>query len=182
MLTIRVFYVTTLFAINVWRFPFYSHMKITFLWVHKASLIPQHLIEMPVPNQKIKWVVYWFWFCHYIRLSDWISELFRQRGIFCFSIRFQNCSDSVVFVVFLLDFRTVPTAWYFCVFHFIKHRRFTFALQYVNCYRWLSPLRLWVRFRLYQGIFYSIVCNKVHHRVVVARFVVFSGHSDSSSK
>jgi hypothetical protein len=166
MLTIRVFYVTTLFATNVWRFPFYSHMKITFLWVHNASLIPQHLIEMPVPNQKIKWVVIGFDFA----------------TIYDYLIGFQNCSDSVVFVVFLLDFRTVPTAWYFCVFHFIKHRRFTFALQYVNCYRWLSPLRLWVRFRLYQGIFYSIVCNKVHHRVVVARFVVFSGYSDSSSK
>ena len=32
---------------------------------------------------------------------------------FCdFSIGFLNCSDSVVFSVFLLDFWTVPTVWY----------------------------------------------------------------------
>jgi hypothetical protein len=30
-----------------------------------------------------------------------------------FSIRFKNCSDSVVFFVFLLDFGTVLTVWYF---------------------------------------------------------------------
>ena len=33
-----------------------------------------------------------------------------------FSVRFWNCSDSVVFVVFLLDFRIVLTVWYFVVF------------------------------------------------------------------
>ena len=61
-----------------------------------------------------------------------ILELFRQCGSFCFfirfqncsdsvvvlffSIRFQNCSDSVVVFVFLLDFRTVPTVWQFLFF------------------------------------------------------------------
>jgi hypothetical protein len=33
-----------------------------------------------------------------------------------FSVRFWNCSDSVVFVVFLLDFRIVLTVWYLVVF------------------------------------------------------------------
>jgi hypothetical protein len=37
-----------------------------------------------------------------------ILELFRQCGISCFSIRFWNCSDSVIFFVFLSDFGTVP--------------------------------------------------------------------------
>ena len=32
------------------------------------------------------------------------------------SMRFQNCSNSVVFFVFLLDFRTVPTVLHFCFF------------------------------------------------------------------
>ena len=44
---------------------------------------------------------------------DQILEQFRQCGIFCFYIRFWNSSDSVVFFVFLLDFGTVPTVWYF---------------------------------------------------------------------
>ena len=38
--------------------------------------------------------------------------MFRQCGICCFSIRFLNCSDSVVFVVFLLDIGAVPTVRY----------------------------------------------------------------------
>ena len=41
--------------------------------------------------------------------------MFRQCGICCFSIRFLNCSDSVVFVVFLLDIGAVPTVRY-CFF------------------------------------------------------------------
>jgi hypothetical protein len=46
--------------------------------------------------------------------------MFRQCGIFCFSIRFWKCSDSVVFFVFLLDFENVPTVSYFC-FSFYNH-------------------------------------------------------------
>ena len=42
-------------------------------------------------------------------------EMFRQCGICCFSIRFLNFSDSVVFVVFLLDIGAVPTVRY-CFF------------------------------------------------------------------
>ena len=48
-----------------------------------------------------------------------ILELFRQCGIFCFSIVFWNYSDSVVFCVFLLYFGTVPTVWYFLFFYCI---------------------------------------------------------------
>jgi hypothetical protein len=36
-------------------------------------------------------------------------ELFRQCGISCRSVRFWNCSDSVVSLVFLVDFETVAT-------------------------------------------------------------------------
>jgi hypothetical protein len=70
-------------------------------------------------------------FCLFLRIFYRIFELFRQCGIFCFSVRFWNCSDSVVFFVFLLDFwncsdsvvffvflldfGTVPTVWYFSV-------------------------------------------------------------------
>ena len=45
-----------------------------------------------------------------------ILELFRQCGIVCFSIRFWNCSDSVVLFVFLLDFRIVQTSVVLFVF------------------------------------------------------------------
>ena len=44
-------------------------------------------------------------------------ELFRQCGIFCFSIRFWNYLDSVIFFVYLLDFRTISTVWYFLFFY-----------------------------------------------------------------
>jgi hypothetical protein len=37
--------------------------------------------------------------------------MFRQCGICCFSIGFWKCSDNVVFFVFLLDFRNVPTVF-----------------------------------------------------------------------
>ena len=49
--------------------------------------------------------------------------MFRQCGICCFSIRFLNCSDSVVFVVFLLDIGAVPTVRY-CFF----------SVRYWSCY------------------------------------------------
>jgi hypothetical protein len=42
--------------------------------------------------------------------------MFRQCGISCLFVRFWNCSDSVVFFVFLLDFRAVPTVWYYLCF------------------------------------------------------------------
>ena len=42
-----------------------------------------------------------------------------------FSVRFLICSDNVVFLVFLLDFRTVPTVWYFLFsFSFIVENNF----------------------------------------------------------
>ena len=42
--------------------------------------------------------------------------LFRQCGIFCFSIYCWYCSDSVVFFVFLFIVGTVLTVWYFLFF------------------------------------------------------------------
>jgi cytochrome c-type biogenesis protein CcmH/NrfF len=36
----------------------------------------------------------------------------RQCGISCFSVRYWSCSDSVVIVVFLLDFGIVLIVWY----------------------------------------------------------------------
>ena len=67
-----------------------------------------------------------------------IQELFRQCGIFCFSVRFRNCSDSVVFFVFLLDLGTVPTVWYFLFFYQIQElfRQcgiFCFSIIFRNC-------------------------------------------------
>ena len=60
-----------------------------------------------------------FWNCSewYLLFFYQILELFRQCGIWFFSIRFWNCSDSVVFVVFLLDFGIVQTVWY-CLFFY----------------------------------------------------------------
>ena len=67
-----------------------------------------------------------------------ILELFRQYGIFCFSVRFWNCSDSVVFFVFLLDFGIVQTVWYFLFFRqilelFRQYGIFCFSGRFQNC-------------------------------------------------
>jgi hypothetical protein len=43
-------------------------------------------------------------------------ELFRQCGIFYFSIGLLNCSDSVALFVFIRDFATVPTLWHYWFF------------------------------------------------------------------
>jgi len=48
-----------------------------------------------------------------------ILDLFRQWGIICFPIELWNCSDSVVFSVFLCDFGTVPTIWHYLFFYWI---------------------------------------------------------------
>jgi hypothetical protein len=48
-----------------------------------------------------------------------IVELFSQCGIYCFSIWLWNCSDSVVFIVFLFDCGTVQTVWYLLFFYLI---------------------------------------------------------------
>ena len=78
-------------------------------------------------------------FCLFLRFWNWILELFRQRGSFCFSIRFWNCSDSVVVFVFLLDFGTVPTAWYFLFFYYIlelfrQRGIFCFSIRFWKCF------------------------------------------------
>ena len=46
-------------------------------------------------------------------------ELFRQYGICCFSVRYWSCSDSLVFVVILLDIGAVPTVQYLVFFCYI---------------------------------------------------------------
>ena len=56
----------------------------------------------------------WYFLFFYL-----ILDLFRQCGIFCFSIWFWTCSDSVVFFVFLFDFGPVPTVSYFLFFYLI---------------------------------------------------------------
>ena len=48
----------------------------------------------------------------YLLFFCWSLELYRQRGICCFSIGVWSCSYSVVFFVFLLEFGAVPTVWY----------------------------------------------------------------------
>ena len=40
-------------------------------------------------------------------------------SIFMLSVRFYHCCHSVIFVVCLLDFKTVPTVCYFLVFCYI---------------------------------------------------------------
>jgi len=47
----------------------------------------------------------------------WTLDLFQQCSIICFSIGLWNCSDSVGLLVFLLDFGTVPTVWYYLFFY-----------------------------------------------------------------
>jgi hypothetical protein len=67
-----------------------------------------------------------------------ILELCWQCGIFCFSIVFWNCVDSVIFFVFLLYFGTVLTVWYFLFFYCILELCwqcgiFCFSIVFWNC-------------------------------------------------
>ena len=72
---------------------------------HHLSLTPPLLIEVPVKSQEIE------------QLFICVLGVLIFASFYDFSIRFWNCSDSVVFFVFLLDFRTVPTVWYFLFFY-----------------------------------------------------------------
>ena len=68
-----------------------------------------------------------------------ILELFRQCGIFCFSIVFWNYSDSVVFCVFLLYFGTVPTVrhYLFVYWNLEMFRQcviICFSIELCNCF------------------------------------------------
>ena len=75
-------------------------------------------------------------FCLFLQFCYWILELFRQCGICCFSVRFQNCSDSVVFVVFY-EFRTGQTMWYLLSFMILELFRqcgiCCFYFRFQNC-------------------------------------------------
>jgi hypothetical protein len=67
-----------------------------------------------------------------------ICEMFRQCAIFCFSVRFVKCSDSVLFFVFLLDLWNVPTVCYFLFFCYIcemfgQCAIFCFSVRFVKC-------------------------------------------------
>ena len=75
-------------------------LSVFFVCVHKISLIPPLYIEVSVPSQDSDRS------CICVRVLIFASF----NG---FSIRFRNCSDSVVFFVFLLDLGTVPTVSYF---------------------------------------------------------------------
>jgi hypothetical protein len=61
---------------------------------------------VPVPTQESEPVMY----CLFVNGIDFAS-------FYDFSIRFWNCSDSVVLFVFLLDFGIVPTVWYFLFYN-----------------------------------------------------------------
>ena len=60
--------------------------------------------------------LFWVFFCLFFY---WITELFWQCFFVCFSIGLQNCSDSGILFVFLLDYWTVLTVWYFLFFYWI---------------------------------------------------------------
>ena len=86
----------------------------------QTSLTRHMLLNCLYQDRKVSGHVY-VWYgqhlCLYLQFCNWIIELFRQCGICCFSVRFQNCSDSMKLLVFLLDFRTVRTVWncwFFC--------------------------------------------------------------------
>ena len=66
-----------------------------------------------------------------------IGFWFRQCGIFCFSIRFWNSSDSVVYFVFLLDFGTLPTVVYFV---FLLDFRTLLTVWYILFFYWILEL------------------------------------------
>ena len=52
----------------------------------------------------------------YLMFFCLLLELFRECGICCFSVRYWSCSDSMVFVVFLLDIGAVPTVRICCFY------------------------------------------------------------------
>ena len=92
----------------------------SFLYEH---VFQPYFIEVPVPSQ--------------------VSDVLCVRGVdfapfYDFSIRFRDCSDSVVFFVFLLDLGTVPTVWYFLFFYQIQglFRQcgiFCFSIRFRDC-------------------------------------------------
>ena len=58
----------------------------------------------------------------YLLLFCSILELFRQCGICCFSYRYWSCSNSAVFVVFLLDIEMFRQCGICC-----------FSIRFLNC-------------------------------------------------
>ena len=86
-----------------------KHMHVHFIslrgevWSHKTSLTQQMFIEASVLSQESEQSYLCVWGINFASSYE-------------FFIGFLNCSVSVVFFVFLLDFGTVPTVWYFLLF------------------------------------------------------------------
>ena len=68
------------------------HDRITSLrrkiWVHKTSLTPPLVIEVPVPRQECEWSCIFMLggnrYFLFLRFFCWILEMFQQRGIYVF--------------------------------------------------------------------------------------------------
>ena len=87
--------------INLWLPTMGLFLSHTF---YHFSLTPPLFNRVPVPSQESERPC--IIIC--VRILDFAS-------FFDFSIVFLNCSDSVVFFVFLLYLGTVPTVWYFSI-------------------------------------------------------------------
>ena len=87
--------------INLWLPTMGLFLSHTF---YHFSLTPPLFNRVPVPSQESERPC--IIIC--VRILDFAS-------FFDFSIVFLNCSDTVVFFVFLLYLGTVPTVWYFSI-------------------------------------------------------------------
>ena len=87
--------------INLWLPTMGLFLSHTF---YHFSLTPPLFNRVPVPSQESERPC--IIIC--VRIIDFAS-------FFDFSIVFWNCSDTVVFFVFLLYLGTVPTVWYFSI-------------------------------------------------------------------
>ena len=100
---------------------YFEWLRVNLVGLKRNITLPR-FIELPVPSQESE------------RSCIMCFKDINFASIFILSVRFYNCCHSVIFVVFLLDSKTVPTVcyflffllhfrtdstvWYFFVFHF----------------------------------------------------------------
>jgi hypothetical protein len=88
-------------------------------WVHETSLTLPRLIEVSLPSQKSeRSCIFVLMVSICLRFYSFSIKFSNCSDIVVFLVWCWNCSDIVVFLVFLLNYRTVPTLWYFLFFIF----------------------------------------------------------------
>ena len=99
----------------------------------QTSLTRHMLLNSLYQARKVSGHVY-VWYgqhlCLYLQFCNWIIELFRQCGICCFCVRFQNCSDSVELFVFPVRFQNCTDSVELFVFP-VRFQNFSDSVVFV---------------------------------------------------